>query len=135
MMTEPISPELPKDLNSPLLLNLTSERVETNLCLEMFAGLRVLGQGHFGCVLLVTFTGKGEASADYSDLEKGRNYALKVVRIPHNIKQKSIHHLKNEKKTLNLMQLSPKFVNLKATFCTRQSACLLMDYVEGLTLY
>lgn len=33
------------------------------------------------------------------------------------------------------MRESSQFINLKATFCTRQSACLLMDYVEGLTLY
>lgn len=33
------------------------------------------------------------------------------------------------------MHENPKFANLKATFCTRQSACLVMAYVEGLTLY
>jgi serine/threonine protein kinase len=60
---------------------------------------------------------------------------LKLVKIEQAITVKQIEHLFNEKHCLQRLRKNPNFPKLQATFSTRQSVCLALEYIEGVNLY
>lgn len=74
------------------------EKTKTKLELSMFNPEIVLGQGHFGQVLQVRFTEK-KPIKNFQLLYQ-KTYAIKIIKLPKQIKQKQVDHLFNEKKAL-----------------------------------
>jgi len=52
----------------------------------MFSGIKLLGQGHFGSVLLARFENNILNEGESFGLKVNKLYALKIIKIPHNLK-------------------------------------------------
>jgi len=70
-------------------------------------------------------------------LPKDKLFALKIIKIEQGITKKQIEHLYNEKSCLQRVRHNNhgNFPKLQATFQTRQSVCLALQYIEGVNLY
>lgn len=89
--------------------------------------VRLLGEGTFGKVFLVSFEGLGP-------LKLKRLYALKVMSKAKLIKSSQEVHVYNEK-TAMLTVRSPLFVRLYATFQDDRHLYMVMEYVPGGELF
>ncbi|OAG32185.1 protein kinase X [Nematocida displodere] len=89
--------------------------------------IRILGEGSFAKVYLVSFAGLGE-----SNMKK--LYALKVMSKAQVIKSNQLTHVYNEKLVMHAIR-SPFFVRLYSTFQDERHLFMVMEYVPGGELF
>lgn len=93
--------------------------------LEMFSQLRVLGKGSFGKVIL-TQKQSGE--------EKGKLFAMKILRKTHLLKKQQISRTRTERKVLSIVD-HPFIMKLHFAFQTDDRLFLVLDYCAGGELF
>jgi len=89
--------------------------------------VRVLGEGSFGRVYLVSFKG-------LSYVKMRKLYALKVISKAQALRNKQLSHIYNEKAVM-LSICSPFFVRLYSTFQDERYLYMVMEYVPGGELF
>jgi len=124
-IVNPSAPQLPpSDVNGS-----TAEEQETNgektLSIGDFILLKVIGQGSFGKVLLVS---KKE------EPNKGKVFAMKVLNKSTIIARNEVEHTKSEKSILMKLEF-PFLVKLHYSFQTPDKLYFVMDYINGGELF
>ncbi|KAI5186721.1 protein kinase X [Nematocida homosporus] len=89
--------------------------------------VRILGEGSFGKVFLVSFEG-------LSQVNMKKLYALKVMSKAQIIQRNQLSHIYNEKAVM-LSMCSPFFVRLYSTFQDERYLYMVMEYVPGGELF
>lgn len=112
-----------------------------------FEGIKTLGTGTFGRVLLVRMRPSGPPAASTasnavvaasasaaagmaSSSSSSRYYALKILRKADIVRLKQVEHINNERDILSHVQ-HPVIVNLLRSYQDSKSCYMLMDFVPG----
>ncbi|PSR94040.1 camp-dependent protein kinase catalytic subunit [Coniella lustricola] len=104
-------------------------KITRKLDLGDFAKVRTLGTGTFARVCLVRF------AEPQSEAERGKVFALKILRKSEVIKLKQIDHVRHERSILGEVSGHPFITNLLTSFSDSDFLYLLLDYVPGGELF